>query len=692
MKNYKLDQTLLPEVWLTWMTSNGRVWMNKGGGRQNYAEWWMDYDGEYNLSNRRTIHGKVPIGNTYVTRNESRIWVNAGSQPYRAYAKYHEDIERLEVAMVVYDTTRGEHNHEWLYAGDRLFIGKDKSVINQNGIMVINAITVKKRDVQNSVVHALQAILRAEASEKFLQEFKKFLGKSHFIIGNGTSVDVEYSWHLTKWYTSKQKTRSNGKSQKLVDELVQLPLGDIEGLAYRYAPKYRTTTWRGDDYSNNIIYFERANDEWSVLRGLIRNEEDEFDEVWRVYLSDDGTNRFATKTNGYWIPSSQPRGWHFNRAYYFANIDDATEKCNRIKYIMPIYNEANNIDDLFTILRFPIIEQLYKLGHKKMALNIARSNTPMSAIKNMFGDYYKEKEKGILRQVGMTKHQLDSYYELYMGGRYNIGCRLGCVIKIMRDTLGTDLSRIDIDTYNAYLNAIYTMIGDFWSRSIVDQLDIDKSRFWKNVVRLGMKNQEAYRLINDTLSEYRRLDEPRPDVDWIFDDYSDVVRTHDALMALRQEQEAAYRAYRNMAEADRLRLEDEKRKKVDENRKHYEYEDDNFIIRLPKDVNEIVTEGSRQSICIGGYTTRHSKGETNLFFLRRKNDATTPFYAIEMRNGSIIQIHGFGNKWLGNNPEAIPTVVRWLRKHGIKCENKILTCTARGYHRTNEYIEMPIVD
>ena len=58
----------------------------------------------------------------------------------------------------------------------------------------------------------------------------------------------------------------------------------------------------------------------------------------------------------------------------------------------------------------------------------------------------------------------------------------------------------------------------------------------------------------------------------------------------------------------------------------------------------------------------------------------------------IVQIHGFGNRWLGNNQEAIPTVVRWLRKNDIKCDNSILTCTAIGYGRVDNYIEMPIVD
>jgi hypothetical protein len=136
-----------------------------------------------------------------------------------------------------------------------------------------------------------------------------------------------------------------------------------------------------------------------------------------------------------------------------------------------------------------------------------------------------------------------------------------------------------------------------------------------------------------------------------------------------------------------------KREELDKERKVYEYEDDTYVIRLPKDSNEIIREGSVQRICIGGYTSRHALGQTNLFFLRRKSDPTTPFYAIEMDNTKrIVQIHGFGNSWLGNNPEAIPTVVRWLRKNEIKCEVKILTCKAKGYGAVNDYVPMPVVD
>jgi hypothetical protein len=208
------------------------------------------------------------------------------------------------------------------------------------------------------------------------------------------------------------------------------------------------------------------------------------------------------------------------------------------------------------------------------------------------------------------------------------------------------------------------------------------------------KREDIFTVVYDAMNAYVCLRQgTRMNVDWYFNDVSDAVRVHDAVVALRNMQYAEDRARYNMEEAERLKKEEEKRKKIDQTRQVYEYEDDAFIIRLPKTTNEIVYEGTAQHICIGGYVSRHSVGDTNLFFLRRKSMPDSPFYAIEMNNSnSIVQIHGFGNKWLGNNPEAIPTVVRWLRKHGIKCSDAILTCTATGYGQTNTYVAMPVVD
>lgn len=693
MKNYKLDATLLPEIWLTWYSKNGRIWANKNGKRQNHPEYWMYYDNENSMSKRYSGTSRVPYGCNYSTKNSDKLWINAGSQLYYAYAKYHKDIDRLELAVVKYDTTRGEHKHEWSFAGDRFFVGRDKSIINING-EPCDVFNVKPRWYVSCGNDMIKHILRLPANDHFLQEFKNFIGREYFTIGNGTSVTIKYSWHISKWYQSKQKVRTKGKAQELTDKLVVMPLGEIKGLSYQYRPKLTGDSYGREDVIKDIIYFERINDKWSVLRALVRDQNDELEEAWRVYLNDDGTNRIVAKSDDDWVPSSQPLSWYARAKYYFANPDEAEEKCNRIKYILPLFqeDEYDFVDKLITTLRFPEIEQLYKMGHKQIANRIADSSTPKAQIKEIFGGYYNDKGNNVLRKVGMTKYQLDAYSKLRNGGAYHRN--YSQVLEKMREIFGNDLSCIDNPTYDKYLNGINEVLSHFWSSRYVDDLEMDKGRFWKNLVRLGEKNYGVYSVVNDTIQAYHNLNHgTQPAIDWIFDGYSDVIRAHDAIIALKNEQDSERRAYWNMAEAERRKKDEEKRKETDEKRKCYEYADDEFIIRLPKDVNEIVTEGTKQRICIGGYTSRHSKGETNLFFLRRKNDEDTPFYAIEMANNkNIVQIHGFGNKWLGCNPEAIPTVIRWLRKNGIKCSDAILTCKSTGYSSRNDYVPMPVVD
>lgn len=693
MKNYKLDATLLPEVWLTWFSKDGRVWMDENGKRQNHPESWMFYDRESDINRRYSNDTRIAHGSNYSTHKSDKLWVNAGSQLMYGYAKYHKDIDRLELAAVKYDTTRGDHKHEWSFVDDRFFIGRDKSIINQNG----ESCTVFNVRPRCTVMHGkdmISSILRLTTNDAFLQEFKNFIGREYFTIGNGTPVNIQYPWQISKWYQSKQKVRTKGKAQQLTDSLVTMPLGEIEHLSYKYRPRTTTTSWGRNDVIANIIYYERINDEWSVLRALVRAQNDEFEERWRVYLNDDGTNRIVAKSDDDWVPSSQPASWYARSRYYFANPNEAEEKCNRIKYILPLFGdqEYDFVDKLITTLRFPEVEQLHKMGHKKMANRIANSSTPKAQIKATFGGYYNDKGNNVLRKIGMTKYQLDEYSKLSGDTRYYRDT--GRVLEVMREIFGNDLSHVDNPTYDKYLEGLNEMLQHIWSTQYIDNLGVDKGRFWKNLIRLGEKNDSVYRLMNDTINAYNRLDPgTHPAIDWMFDSYSDVVRVHNALVELRNEQESERRAYWNMAEAERRRKDDERRQKVDEERKCYEYEDDKFIIRLPKNVNEIVSEGTIQRICIGGYTSRHSKGETNLFFLRRKNDETTPFYAIEMNNQkNIVQIHGFGNKWLGCNPEAIPTVIRWLRKNGIKCSDAILTCKATGYGARNDYVPMPIVD
>ena len=701
MRKYALDTTMLPQVWVTWATTkdgqfNGRYWLNcQTGKKENVPEPWMYYDGECSIGRYREPYS---CGVSWNTVKNDKIWVPSNSRLYYVYAKYHKDIDRLEVAAVKMDTSRKEITRTWEYAGDRFFIAKDKSIINQNGVPQVRSMFAYKNHTAYCGKDLLSMLLRMNHNDHIISEFKKFIGGDYFTIGNGSSQKIEYRWHISRWYETVQKTRSAGKQQKLADELVKMPLTDASGFATKYQPipNNEDSYWRSYDI-DGIVYFERLVDGWCVLRSFIRNKDGSLREEWRMYINDDGRNRIISESNGDWVPSNQVRNNWRNHSY-IVNKDDAMANCNRIKYILAADDKVEmtkEVDFLVTALRFPEIEQLIKLGHRKAAHDIAFCSTPKAYIKEKFGGYFNDKEKTLLRKIGMTKHQFDEYMssDANNSGYYNESRR---ALETMRKMFGNDLSSMDNASFDKYFEALRTMSRSFHGKieRYMGYLNLDMMRFFKNLVRLGEKNRAVYGLANDTIDDYIALSVgTEPDVDWYFDSYSDLVRIHDAVTELKRMQDAERRAYWSIAEKERLAKEEKKREELDEQRKVYEYEDDKYIIRLPKTLSEIVNEGSAQRICIGGYTSRHARGETNIFFIREKSAESVPFYAIEMSNSkNIVQIHGYCNQWLGNDPDAIPTVVRWLRKNGIKCEDKILTCKAKGYGACNDYVPMPVVD
>lgn len=699
MRNYALDTKMLPKVWVTWASTKNkqfdkRYWLNcQTGTKKTTPESWMLYNDETDINSwRRSNEEKTRIGCTYYTEKQDKIWVQSGTQLKYVYAKYHADIDRLEVAVVGIDTTRSEEPRKWKFLGDRFYIGKDKTIVDQNGNLQYSCYSLYEYHTAYSGRELLGMLFRLHYNDNFLNEFKKFIGQSYFTIGNGNTVTIHNVWNIQQWYITTQKTRSKGKQQKLTDELTAIPLSDTTGFDEKYPAIKEDPSYQYSNTLRDIVYFESIDDNLSVLRAFVRSyDNNELRESWRMYLKPDGLSRIVSKTDNGWVPSKQIKSRWYSHIY-IANVDEAIEKCPRIKYVLGSVDKipaGKQVDFLVTALRFPEIEQLAKLGYQKQCLDITSSPYTKADLKDLFGGYYNEKEKNVLRKVGLTKEQLNHHMsiESYYNKR---------ALKTMREMFGNNLSYMDKDSFVKYYNGCEAICRYFWRglKYSLGNLDIDDMKFFKNMCRLSEKHKNVWTIANDTLNTYKGLDRgTQPAIDWYFNDLSDLTRAHDALTELKRMQDAERRAMWNMAEAERLKKEEEKRIKLDKERKQYEYEDDNYIIRLPKDGPEIVQEGTTQHICIGGYVSRHSTGGTNLFFLREKSAGSMPFYAIEMDNNkTIIQIHGFGNKWLGNNPEAIPTVIRWLRKNDIKCSDQILTCTATGYGSNGNYVPMPVVD
>lgn len=542
MRNYALDTKMLPKVWVTWAsTKNGdfnkRYWLNcQTGKKKDKPEEWMTYDSEADVS----IYGwgtQRNFGITYRTQHNDNIWIASNSKPRYVYAKYHKDIERLEVAVVRINTSRKEEKRTWEFIGNRFFIGKDKTVIDQFGLPISYGVNVYDYHTAYSPSEVLSMMTRLTSSKYFVDEFKKFIGGNSFTIGNGTSVDIEYSYHLQRWYETSQKVRGKGKQQKLTDMLTALPLMDSSDFAEKYPIIEDKETWYGN--LRNFMHFERVNNKWCVLRAFYRGSDGDIKEEWRMYVGDDGTNRIVTQCKDGWIPSRQIQTRY--KGFFFANTDEAIDKCDRIKYVLNATKDIKRhdiVDFLITTLRFPEIEQLIKLGYPQAMNNIINSSTPKADLKYMFGGYFNEKEKNILRKVGLTKPQLDYYMSI-------TGWGVQSALKAMRKMFGDDLSYLDINSFEKYYDGHLKICETFWRglEPAIAGFGLDSMKFFKNLVRLGEKRENAFHLVHDTLNGYRSLRlGTEPEIDWYFSDYSDLVRAHDAIIELKRIQDEERRA------------------------------------------------------------------------------------------------------------------------------------------------------
>lgn len=102
-----------------------------------------------------------------------------------------------------------------------------------------------------------------------------------------------------------------------------------------------------------------------------------------------------------------------------------------------------------------------------------------------------------------------------------------------------------------------------------------------------------------------------------------IVQNHDMVAKLYRETQA--------------RLEKEKRKreeqgalKIIDECKKYNFEDDEFFIKSVENRNDITDEASQQHNCVASYWSRVSRGETMIFFMRKKSNPEKSYVTVEL--------------------------------------------------------------
>ena len=608
---------------------------------------------------------------------------SVGAPLYVYHCKYDEETLLMECSYAVIKCNTPKPNEttrEWEYA-ERYFIPKEEKVIyDRNGEAGLYA----THDCYGS---------NTGYGKTFLQKYARLNGNNEmfqkaFLALTDNSPDLplryigrtKHPWIMVEWITHKPVNYNNSKTQNIIDtlskDIPEVPQEIIDKIIEKYNLEANQSYWARSEYG----YYDKKHNVYRVFS--VSNGEAL--EVSRIY---EHKKKFITAKyeKNKWVKNGSFTYSQFSAE--LINPEDIYEK-EHMSYLKDL--KCESIHKIVRTIRNPEIEQLFNMGCLNIAKRAANNDHTKSALEYIIGKPIS-KRKNVCQKYGITKKQLDfiddSYEKTRIRYYYNGN---GSIVDHIRRYLCVDSVSSLGDTFEKYYK---TLRNSGYCANVFDRVPEEhRKKIFIKISNMSDLHPNATQILSDTISACNYLGrDNKPNIDiYGFRNYVELARLHDQILELRRIEQEEYNRLLSMKREEHNKELEKKMAKIDEERAKLNYEEDNFLIRIPTKLSEIVNEGSALHHCVGGYTDSHARGTTTILFLRRKSAPDSSFYTIELRNDNTIQqIHGFGNRWLGNDPDAIPTVARWLRKNNITCSDQILRGTARGYSGNNILVDMP---
>lgn len=73
------------------------------------------------------------------------------------------------------------------------------------------------------------------------------------------------------------------------------------------------------------------------------------------------------------------------------------------------------------------------------------------------------------------------------------------------------------------------------------------------------------------------------------------------------------------------------------------YKSNGLFVSMPTSIAELKAEGKTLHHCVGTYAERVANGDTSIYFIRKEEEPDTPYFTLEIKNGTIIQCRGYSN-------------------------------------------------
>ncbi|WP_031551480.1 PcfJ domain-containing protein [Oribacterium sp. FC2011] len=135
-------------------------------------------------------------------------------------------------------------------------------------------------------------------------------------------------------------------------------------------------------------------------------------------------------------------------------------------------------------------------------------------------------------------------------------------------------------------------------------------------------------------------------------------------------QQSTYSKILDATQVDRLPVFFKLDKKLPGIHKKYDFSMENgeLFVTAPKIAYDIVSEGEIQNICVGqkgmGYIENMAENKAVILFVRRSEEPDKPYYTVEVRNNTIVQVRGKCN--CSAKEDVINLLTEYAKKKALK--------------------------
>jgi hypothetical protein len=506
-------------------------------------------------------------------------------------------------------------------------------------------------------------------------------------IGGNQMLEI-YNPSKFDWFLNyKEPFVKTGPKQKKINELVsyELPKVEIPNLE-EFKNRYY---WYTNKTTRFFAVISKVKENIACLRtmAVVKSEEEGGEpylyESGRIYVSDKEVISCKPNNFGEYVSTSLS-GDDSQWRYPMIDFDKNDVKGTKLEYfgtIVDELSEKNRAIAVKTFLKYPIIEQLYKGGLKRVIEHgfSTSIHDTISTIEHLLR--FNLSEKNFYSIVGLNKNQLNMLNEVWdnydeddvkVDTYYHCGYEEIHYLKRMLND--KNISAIDDKTFKTILDFIVKMknrkiydiseifikLNQIYSlKTAVNMLDSVASirdEMIQVETRWGYSSMGAIRLYDDYLSTVLKMRNANRNFKAQFKNIAEIKEMHDAAFYV-------YNTQKDVFKNDAF-------KEAVKRYQKYAYSDDKYSIVIPELPADLAKEGLELHHCVKTYIDRVIEGKTRILFLRDNNEIDKPFFTIELSNsGSIEQVHGFANRNASTEPGILYFIDDWAKKFKLSKNN-----------------------